>query len=527
MAKNDKNRRNRPGNGPNKKPFKIYDQTAERQFALKMVQARRLFNEQKFADALTILDPLYDNDNFSERGELLDLLGACYASAGFLYEAREVFTRALEVPPKHKYRDALNKYNLVRLCAMTGSPFIAYEYSQQLDCNVVAEALHRPSEANRCRELVAAVREGMAMSAREADMPFDEHVAFSLLLDKGRLEMNGTEADWEEGLVSFEEASRINPTSTTPYNNLAILYLWQGKLELAVQKARYLLEEVDPDNVHGLSNMVRLLSSLNQPEEARLYLNRLLALKIKPSNDLVKLAEALIYFNEHEAIYNCLQPLNHNERLFSVLEIVDQAASEQSILFEIAGAANAGKLARALELAWASHGRFEVHEVMLDRIYEALKNKESGPLPGGRFFYWEPKAMYPQAAHSYAEVEPLLLSLPQPGEETARYETILRPFFEKFGQVALDYVAYLYWTNHDPEVLKALLTQTLQCGAAGTTELVKRLTFERVGNEKQRLAALTALVESGLVGREESVEMWLGGQTQRVTLAQLQQRQAG
>ena len=519
---NDKNRRHRPGNGMNNKPDQVYDQATERQFMLKMTQARKLFNEKKPADALKILEPL--NEKFSERGELLDLLGACYASSGFLYEAREVFTRALSAPPQHKYRDALNRYNLVRLCTMTGSPFIAYEYSQQLDCDVVAEAAGQPSERNRCRALVAAVRGGMVMAAREAKLPFDTYVKFSLLLDKGRLEMNGPGVDLDAGILTFQEASRLYPTSTTPYNNLTIIYLLQGKLEQAVEQARYLLEHIEKNNVHALSNMTRLLYSLGQVDEARDYLRRLLAVHMEPSDNLVKVAEALIYFKEDQTIYDRLQPLNHNEKIFHTFQIVNKDYAEQTLIFEIVAAVNAGKRAKALELASLRRGRFATHQVLFDRTYDALSNNESGPLPDGRFVYWEPKAMYPQAAQTYEKVGPLLLGLPQTDEATARYEMSLRPFFEKFGPAALDYVAYLYWTNQDAAVLKALLTQTLACGAPGTVELVKRLAFERAGNERQRLAALMALVEAGLVGREESVPFWVGRQSQSVTLAELQQR---
>lgn len=501
MSKNDKNRHHRPGNGPHNRPFQMLDQTAERQFALKIAQARKLFNQQKFADALLILEPMNNNFVFSSRGEFLDLLGACYASAGFLYEAREVFTRALSAPPKHKYRDSLNKYNLVKLCAMTGSPFIAYEYSQQLDCEAVAEAAHRPDEAIRCRTLVAAIREGVAMQAKEANMSFDEYVKFSLLLDKGKLEMDGPELDLDEAILTFRQASRLDPNSTTPYNNLIIIYLRQGKLEQAVELARELLEKLDPNNVHGLSNIVRLLCSLDRREEARAYLDRLLAQSIEPSDDLVKVAEALIYFNQDQAIYDRLQPLTRNEDLFRTLRIVDRASAEQTLLFEIAAAANAGNRARALELAWACLGKFEIHQVLLDRTYEALKNEEGGPLPGERFFYWEPKALHPQVAQAYEEVGPLLLKLPpDESEKAVRYEKSLRPFFVRYGQAALDYVAWLYWTNRGPEVLKAVLTQTLECGAEGTVELVKRLAFGRVGDVQQRQVAQKALVQAGLSG---------------------------
>ena len=524
MPKNDKNRRHRLGNGLSDKLHQMHDQTTERQYSLKIGQARKLFNEKNFADALKILEPL--NAKFSGRGEFLDLLGACYASTGFLYEAREIFTRALIVPPRHKYREALNKYNLVRLCALTGSPFIAYEYSQQLDCQVVAEAINRPSERNRCQELVAGVREGMARSAREANMPFDDYVTFSLLLDKGRLEMNGPEIDLDAGVITFEEAYRLNPISTTPYNNLTIIYLLQGKLEQALEKARELVEKVEPDNVHGLSNIIRLLCSLGRQEEARPYLEHLLTLKVEVSDNFVKVAEALIYFNEDQAIYDRLQLLTHNETVFDVLRIVDKAAAEQTLIFEIVAAANAGNQKQALERASEVRGLFETHEVLFDRTYDALKNSESGPLPNGRFFYWEPKALYPQAAQSYLEVGPLLLNLPESDEDTEAHKAKLQSFFERFEQEARDYVAYLYWTNHEPQVLQAVLTQTLTCGAAGTTELVKSLAFGRVGDEKQRLAALTALVESGLVASEERVTFWVGNQTENLTLVELQQRQS-
>jgi Flp pilus assembly protein TadD len=517
----DKNRRNQPGKGPYDKNNQMRNLTEERQFRMKIDQARKLFNEKKFGDALTILEPL--KAKLSDRGEYLDLLGACYASADYLYEAREIFTRALNTPPKHKYRDALNKYNLIKLCALTGSPFIAYQYSQEIDCKIVAEAANRPSEVYRCRELVAGVRAGMEMSAKDSNMSFDEYVHFSLLLDKGKLEMDGPEIDLDAAIATFEEVARLNPTSSTPYNNLGIIYLRQGKLEQGLEKVLYLLEKVDSKNIHGLSNAIRLLCSLNRKEEARTYLKRLLAIKVKPSDALVKVAEALIYFDEDQKIYDCLQPLVHDERLFSVLQIVDRAAAEQTLIFEIAAAANAGKLERATQLAWDYSGKFEVHYVMFDRTYDALKNKESGPLPGGRFFYWEPKAMYPQAAQAYLEVEPLLLSMPEPDEAAPRYEIVLRSFFAKYGYAALNYVAYLYWTHHDPAELKAILTQTLACKAEGTAELVKRLAFEQAGNEKQRLAALTALVEAGLVSRDEPVSFWRNGTFQTVTLAELEQ----
>ncbi len=531
MSKNDKdkNRPNRFGNNPNDKRFQMYDVTTERQYTMKIAQARKLLNERKFGEAIKLLDPI--KDKFLGRGEFLDILGACYASADYLYEAREIFTLALETPPIHKYREALNKYNLVRLCALTGSPFMAYQYSQQIDPKIVAEAIHRPSEAARCRALIMAVKAGVAISAKEAKMPFDEYVTFSLLLDKGRLEMNGPDVDLDEAIISFTEASRLNPTSSTPFNNLAIIYLWQGRLEEAVEKIRYLLEKIEPDNVHGLSNMVRLLCSLNRQEEARGYLKRLLAIKVKPSDELVKVAEALLYFNQDQAVYDCLQPLNHDENLFSVLQIVDKAAAEQTLIFEIAAAANAGKRSRALELAWTSYGRFETHQILLDRTYNALKNDESGPQPGGRFFYWEPKLLYPQATHDYLEVEPNLLKLSTPDEEAEGeaqsqsdfYEKSLRPFIAKYGPVALDYLAYYYWTNEEPAILKAILTHTL---AAGQTDLVKRWAFERVGDEKQRLTAWTALVEANLVGRDEPMNFWLDRQNQTISLSELEQRRA-
>lgn len=516
---NDKNRRQGFGYNPNDR---IRNETAERQFRLKITQARKLFNEKKHGDAITILDPL--KATFSERGEFLDLLGACYASAGYLYEAREIFTRALTAPPKHKFRDALNKYNLVRLCAETGSPFIAYEYSQQIDCQVVADALQQPSEYNRCRILVSSIRTGMAMSAREAKMPFDEYVTFSLFLDRGLLAMNGPAIDLDAAAGFYEEARKINPTSTTPYNNLAVIYLRQGKLEQALEKTLYLLEKLDQKEVHALSNTIRLLFGLNRPEEAQAYLKRLLAIKIKPSDNLVKLAEALIYFKEDQAIYDRLQPLVRSEKLFSGLKIVDKGAAEQTLIFEIVAAANAGNRAKAQELAWTSYGRFETHQILLDRTYEALKNMESGPLPGGRFIYWEPKALYPQAAQAYQEIEPVLLKLPKLEEATTRYEKVLRPFFAKFGQAALDYIAYLYWINRDPAALKSILTQTLACGVEGTVELVKSLAFEKIGDDKQRFTAFSALVEADLVGHDEPVTFWLNRETQNITFTELQNR---
>ena len=336
------------------------------------------------------------------------------------------------------------------------------------------------------------------------------------------MDLNGSELDLDGAIVSYEEASKIKPDSTTPYNNTGIIYLWQGKLEQAVEKVRYLLEHIDAKNVSGLSNIVRMLCSLDRQKEAKTYLDRLMKIKVRPSDDLVKVAEALIYFEEDQAIYKRLQPLVTSERLFSTLQIVNKAAAEQTWIFEIVAAANAGQRDTALRLATAKRGRFETHHVQFDRTYEALKNKEDGPLPGGRFIYWEPKQMYPQAAQDFTELEPLLASLPTPEEAASRYETVLRPFFEKFGEVAQNYIAYFYWIHHEPAVLKAVLTQTLACGAVGTVDFVKRLAFGQVGDEQQRLIALVTLVEAGVVGREEPVNFWRRSQVETLTFAEVE-----
>ncbi len=133
------------------------------------------------------------------------------------------------------------------------------------------------------------------------------------LLQKDALKLQLPEDDWLEPMVlhekvqvalsqkKFEETKRlatqlmaIMPHFPAPYNNRSLANWLLGDAEAAIADARRVLE-IDPGNVHALSNLTRFLRLTNRLDEARETAERLKAADSRSVDVWTKKAEALSY----------------------------------------------------------------------------------------------------------------------------------------------------------------------------------------------------------------------------------------
>ena len=82
----------------------------------------------------------------------------------------------------------------------------------------------------------------------------------------------------EKGITALELYKQTYPRDSTPYNNLAVVYIMMGQYENALDNARRSVQ-LDPDSASGYSNVAFAYAGLNRLDEAKATLNQALQRK--------------------------------------------------------------------------------------------------------------------------------------------------------------------------------------------------------------------------------------------------------
>ena len=72
----------------------------------------------------------------------------------------------------------------------------------------------------------------------------------------------------DKGITALELYKQTYPRDSTPYNNLAVVYIQMGQFENALENARKSVQ-IDPDSASGYSNVGFAYAGLNRLDEAK------------------------------------------------------------------------------------------------------------------------------------------------------------------------------------------------------------------------------------------------------------------
>jgi eukaryotic-like serine/threonine-protein kinase len=79
----------------------------------------------------------------------------------------------------------------------------------------------------------------------------------------------------DKGITALELYKQTYPRDSTPYNNLAVVYIQMGQFENALENARQSVQ-LDPDSASGYSNVGFAYAGLNRLDEAKATFNEAL-----------------------------------------------------------------------------------------------------------------------------------------------------------------------------------------------------------------------------------------------------------
>ncbi len=503
----DKNKKGRP-NMPGLPKFR--DLTAERHLASQKTRVEKLFEEENFEEALELLEPLAEK--YPDKVEVFDMLGAAYVALNYLDEGRDAFERAVELTPKGQSPDALARFNLANLYALTGFPLLSYEQTKLINLIELKRALEGSPEVDEFMRLSETVVNEMVAQNK---LSRERFLAYAMPLERGQLALQRSET--EKARTYFLEASRLNPTSPVPYNSLGVVDMIEGDWDSSIRQFDYVLDKLDKTDLDALTSIPRVQIMKGDRVAAEAALERVRALP-KPTqpDDIIKLALTYGIFDDDQAVYDLVQPLLIAPELPEELE---GELLEDAVILGAVAATHLGHREAALNYFGLIKNSTE--NLLLERTGMALANGEEGPRPAGRFFYIDPVALHPGAVAYFAA----MLSIEADERDSKEQaEILLQPFMEEENGPILEVLTYQVWTSEDPEIIVGLLSQAITIELPGMLEVVRRLAFNRACTESQRLIIASSLVIAGALDRDEPVTLWLKNKQYTGPLADLARR---
>jgi Flp pilus assembly protein TadD len=501
MSKKNKPSKHRPAKG---QPQPYRDLTADRFLTTQRNKIEKLFEQEEFEQAVDLLEPL--TEKYPNRPEVFEMLGAGYVGLNFLEDARDAFEKALNLTPQP---EALARFNLANLYAVTGFPLLAYQQTKLIN----RIALNRELEDGgaEAEEFLRLTEKVVDELAAENKKPRDRFLAAALPIERGQLALQRNEP--AQARTFFLEAHQLDPASPVVYNSLALVDMVEGQFEAAIKQLGQALE-IDPANLDTWTNLVRVNLMKGDRTEAEVCLDRVRVLSLSGApGENIKMALAFAMLDHDQEVYNLLQPLLSSP---DPLEELEGEGLEDAVILGAVAAMHLGRPDEARHLF--EKIKEATSNLLLERTGMAFANGEEGPRPGGRLFYLDPAGLYSNVLERFRV---MLEQQIEPGHPA--YETEYRPFLAEQAEKILEMVTYQVWVTEEPEVIVALLTQIILAEVPGALELVKRLAFGQAGTEAQRLIIASSLIIAGVMDQDETVTIWLKGAAYTGTLSEIAQ----
>ncbi len=260
-------------------PRKLGEETSE---------AYDLLENGKTAEALEILVKL--DQAYPNTPEVLGNLVNAYYDLKDMPNYEHAIRRLIRLDP----RDPDLNYGLAGAYLVNGRPALAIHTFQ--------EALHRwPDHPKSAEARKAIPLLESALREQASGLNLSETQAFDLLLQHDELRYCLAHAEYRRGRQLAEKLLHSFPDFVPALNNLAQIFAVDGEFDQAIRASMRVLE-IEPENIHALSNLTRLYFLSGRPAEAEAYARRLKSSRADAADRWTKIAEALTFVEDDEGV---------------------------------------------------------------------------------------------------------------------------------------------------------------------------------------------------------------------------------
>jgi len=360
----------------------------------------------------------------------------------------------------------------------------------------VRKVLSAPKFDDEAHELAQSLSDGakemIQFLASTYELPFEKAEQASWYNEQAQLVLfdnNLTEAEH-----MAKEALIIAPTWTAPRNNFAHALYFNGKCLQAIAEAETVIRD-DPDNIHGLNNLVIFHTGLGHEDKAPEYARRLFELSSKYEKDA----------GEIDVIISGLAIIEDTDSLWELAQRYLRTREDTLLLrsWHCLGvaAARLGHFKEAKKLFERSLGdeNTQVADLPLEKVNAAIKTGKAKLL-------WPP--MYPGLEILFPErqmkewteiVGKVNDDSPTPGQQRK-----INAFLEKYPFVFQAFKRLL-WIEDATELGASALVMVNTPG--GDAEIL-RFAFNDSGDNNSRMSAIMMLIDAGRYSPDEAVKFW-------------------
>jgi len=353
--------------------------------------------------------------------------------------------------------------------------------------------------APEARQTVSGLEEALPGMLTSAGLSEEDGYQVSLLHEEMQSRMSQGKYALARRLC--EEILQRKPDYVPTLNNLSAIDFMEGDTARAIATARRVLD-VQPDNIHALSNLIRYLCSIAQWDEARTLALRLKASQAPAFEGRMKKMEGLSYLGDDASVQDIFQQARQAGEL-------DQPQVNPH-LFHFAAVAEArlGDLKQAKQ-------HWEQALKLAPGLEVASENLTDARLPiGERHGPWAfelRQILNPQASKALLQ----LLEKSVHARRDAALETVVRAFLQKHPEV-IDLVPFLL-DRIDPDGCQLV---TLIVYAADRPELwaaLKDFVLGQRGSDQLRQGAARELKIKGLLPAGPG-RMWIKGEWHEIEI---------
>lgn len=455
----------------------------------------RMLDSGQFLEGVMILEAL--KEEHPREAILYKLLGMAYGELGDLRGAAEHWEEAQRLDREDP--------SLWRL--------LAGVYQGQGRIVHALRAIRRylneeteDEEQAQIEQLRDALDEAMGELGRTYGVSATEAERAGLLLERGLRTME--EGDYLGASRHFRDAGRAMPGWPAPLNDLSLCQFELGQFDTALQTCERVLE-LAPDDVHGLSGMVRYLTILGRRAEAQPHADLLWALTREAQARREADRDAREPFLFEQAAHAFIL-LEQDDRTIAALEALPREALTDSGLIMLAAAlANVNRKPLAADILKS----LEPNAVAA-RLAEALRLSETPP--GRRFPAIDPSELLPDKIaeridKELAEIDADPAAQADPLVRRGRMQELLNgaPTFLPAFCASL-------WMGDELSSANAA-GLLLRVATPETIEAVRTFAFGRLGPDEARLHAALLLRRDNLVEANRPLLLWQDGRYQEMS----------
>lgn len=281
-----------------RKPSNPIEQALPQRLFDELAEIEALTRRKHWAEARDRLEQL--NRHYPNRSEVLMLLVSVYFELRAMPEYQATLEQLCALDPD----DPEFVLGLASAYAANDRPTLALRTFRQF-----LERWPDHAEAAKARE--AAAKLGLTVDLIFADMGLsgEEGLEFASLHEQAQV--YAEQQKFSAARRALDELMRRRPNFAPTLNNLSNLYFVQGQLPEAIEASQQVLAFA-PDNVHALSNLIRLLCLSGRASVAQAYADRL---KLSPAVAFqagLKKMEGLSYLGDDAGVLALFEAAQHD-----------------------------------------------------------------------------------------------------------------------------------------------------------------------------------------------------------------------